>query len=162
MVRENGVLENTQVVFLLLSGLIFAVQSFFVARNIRIVLWMGAWFCLSCILRELDVDELAVPCWVILIGSGLGRNLIMGVGWITLGVIAIRSHSELRSKFGSMVRSRTAIFVFAAGILLLLGSLFDRETIATAHGKLWEEASEVFGYFLLLPAALFSRSISKA
>ncbi len=161
MAQENGILENTQVALLLLSGIIFAVQSFAVVRKVRFILWMGAWFCLSIILRELDVEDLAVPQWVVWIGSGTGRNLIMAAGWGVLGVIAIKSYPELKGSFARIARSRTAIFVFAAGTLLLLGSLFDHETVVADQGMFWEEAFETIGYFLLLPAALFSRLISK-
>ena len=161
MAQENGILENTQVALLLLSGIIFAVQSFAVVRKVRYILWMGAWFCLSIILRELDVEDLAVPQWVVWIGSGTGRNLIMAAGWGVLGVIAIKSYPELKGSFARIARSRTAIFVFAAGTLLLLGSLFDHETVVADQGMFWEEAFETIGYFLLLPAALFSRLISK-
>jgi len=160
--QENGVLENTQVALLLLSGLIFLVQSFSVDRTVRCILWMGAWFCLSVILRELDVEDLSVPQWVVWLGSGMGRNLIMGIGWIVLGVLAIKSYPELKGAFGRIARSRTAIFVLAAGIMLVLGSLFDHGAVMARHGKLLEEIFETIGYFLLLPAALFSRSISKA
>jgi len=162
MAQENGILENAQVAFLLLSALILVVQSFAVVRNVRCILWMGAWFCLSCIFRELDVEDLAVPQWVIWIGSGMGRNLIMGVGWITLGVVAIKSYPELKDSFGRIARSRTAILVFTAGTLLLLGSLFDHESVMAEQGMFWEEAFETLGYFLLLPAALSSQSISRA
>ena len=99
MAQENGILENTQVALLLLSGIIFAVQSFAVVRKVRYILWMGAWFCLSIILRELDVEDLAVPQWVVWIGSGTGRNLIMAAGWGVLGVIAIKSYPELKVTF---------------------------------------------------------------
>ncbi len=155
LAQENGVLENTQVALLLLSGLIFVVQSFRVERNLRFILWMGAWLSPSIILRELDIETLAIPQWVIMIGSGTGRNLIMGFGWIALCVIAIKSYSELKGSFGRIARSRMAIFMYSSAILLLLGSLFDHGSMAD-QGKLWEEAFETIGYFLLLPAALFS------
>ena len=161
LAQENGVLENMQVALLLLSGLIFVVQSFRVERSFRFILWMGAWLSPSIILRELDVEKLAVPQWMIAIGSGMGRNLIMGIGWIALCVIAIKSYSEWKGSFKRIARSRTAIFMYSSATLLLLGSLFDHGSMAD-QGKLWEEAFETIGYFLLLPAALFSPSISTA
>ena len=161
LAQENGVLENTQVALLLLSGLVFVVQSFRVERNLRFILWMGAWLSPSIILRELDIEKLAVPQWVVAIGSGMGRNLIMAAGWSALGVLAIKSYPELKGSFARIARSRMAIFMFFAGILLLLGSLFDHETVVADQGMFWEEAFETIAYFLLLPAALFSRLISK-
>lgn len=158
MAQENGVLENAQVAFLLLSGLIFAVQSFSVDRAFRFIPWMGAWLSPSIILRELDVEKLAVPQWMILIGSGTGRNLIMGIGWIVLGVLAVKSYSAWKGHFGRIIRSRTAILVFAAVIMLFLGATLDHGILSDENGKLWEEILETIGYFLLLPAALLSKS----
>ena len=154
MAQKNGVLENTQVVFLFLSGIVFAVQSVSVDRLTRLLLWMGAWLCLSFILRELDVDELPVPQWVILIGSGLGRNLIMATGWGFLGVMAVKSFFELKGKFGGVLRSKTAILGMVACAFLVLGALFEELKF-----QLLEESSEALGYFLLIPAAFFSKSI---
>ncbi len=159
LAQENGALENTQVALLFLSGLFFVAQSFLSARSIRHIFWIGAWFCLSCIVRELDVEDLAVPRWVILIGSGMGRNLIMAAGWGVLGVFAIKSYPELKGLLGRIARSRTVIFMFSAGTILLLGSLFDRGLISSVHGMFWEEIFETIGYFLLLLAAIFSSMI---
>ncbi len=158
--KENGALENTQVALLLLSGLIFVVQSFRVERIYRFILWMGAWLSPSIILRELDIDKLAVPQWVIWMGSGTGRNLIMGLGWIALCVLAIQSYSVWKGSFIRIARSRTASLMVAAVTLLLFGSLFDHGS-QTDLAKFWEEIFETIGYSLLLPAAFFSTSISK-
>lgn len=156
---ENGLLENTQVALLSLSGIAFAVKSFNMERDFRLLLWMGAWFCLSFILRELDVEDFAVPQWVVLIGSGTGRNLIMGAGWIVLGVLGIKSLPGLKGSFGYIARSRTALFMYAAGAMLLLGAL--SEEISGKEGMIWEETAETIGYFLLLLGAFFSTSIAR-
>ncbi len=162
LAEENGVIENTQVALLLLSGLIFVVQSFRVEQNYRLIPWMGAWLSPSIIFRELDIEKLAVPQWLIWVGSGMGRNLIMGFGWIALCVLAIRSYPALKNSVGRIARSRTAAFMLAAVTLLLLGSLFDHEAVMARHGKFWEEILETIGYSLFLPAAFYSGSISKA
>ena len=116
---------------------------------------------LSMILRELDVEDLAVPHWVIAIGSGMGRNLIMGLGGIVLCLLAIKSYPELKGSFGTLARSRTARFLYASATILLLGSLFDHGTVSSEQSKLWEEGLELFAYLLLLPAAFFSPQILK-
>jgi len=159
LAQENGILENTQVVLLLLSGLVFVVQSFRVERNFRFILWMGAWLSPSIILRELDVEKLAVPQWMVWIGSGMGRNLIMGIGWIVLGLLALKSFPELKGAFRKIVRSRMAAFMLASVLILFLGSFFDHGYISSDKGKLWEESFEILGYFLLLPAAFLSKSL---
>lgn len=161
MAQENGVLENAQVVLLFLGTLVFLVQSFAVAQGVRHLLWIGAWVCFTSILRELDIEEFALPQWVILLGSGKGRDILIVVGWLSLGTITIKSLPGLKGRILEIVRSRTAIFTVVAGIALFLGLLCDREVIGGGHPQLFEEVSEVVGYFLLLLAALFSRSISK-
>lgn len=152
--QENGVLENAQVVFLFLSGAIFVFQSFSVDRLTRLLLWMGAWLCLSFVLRELDVDKLPVPQWLMLIGSGLGRNLIVAVGWVALGGLAIKSFSELKDRLGVILKSRTAILGGLAFVFLVLGAVSEELGI-----QLLEESFEVLGYLFLVPSALFSKSI---
>ena len=156
--KENGLLENMQVALLLLSGLIFLVQSFRVERTFRVILWMGAWLSPSIILRELDVEKLAVPQWVISIGSGTGRNLIMGIGWIALGLLALKAFPELKGAFRKIIQSRMTAFMLASVLMLFLGSFFDHGYISSEKGKFWEESFEILGYCLLLPAAFFSRS----
>ena len=159
LVKENGIFENAQVALLFLAGIVFMVQSFTVSRKARPILWAGAWFCLSCILRELDVEDLAVPQWVVWLGSGIGRNLIMGIGWIVLGLLALKSYPELKGSLWKFARSRTATFMLAAGVTLFLGSLFDHGFASAEKSKLWEELFETFGYFLLLLASFSSKSI---
>ena len=159
LAQENGVLENTQVALLLLSGLVFVVQSVSVERSLRFILWMGAWLSPSIILRELDVEKLAVPQWVIAIGSGMGRNLIMGIGWVFLCALAIKTYSKWKGSFRMIARSRMAIFMYSSVAMLLLGSLFDHGLLSAEQGKLWEELFETVGYFLLLLASFFSKSI---
>ncbi|MEA2067812.1 MAG: hypothetical protein U9P12_01310 [Verrucomicrobiota bacterium] len=157
--EENGVLENVQIALLMLSALVFVAQSFSVGRPFRFILWAGAWFCLSCILRELDVEDFSVPQWVAWVGSGLGRNLILVAGWIVLGVVAIRTYVEWRELVPRMLCSRSAAYFVASGILLATGALFDHEWIAGGHARLLEEIFESLGYSLLLPASLLSKSI---
>ena len=157
--HENGMLENAQVLFLFLSGMVFVFQSVSADRLTRLLLWMGAWLCLSFILRELDVEDLPVPQWVVLMGSGMGRNLIMAAGWGFLGVMAIKSFSDLKGKFLGVLKSKTAIFGMVACTFLVFGAVFEGLTEAINYKQVLEEVSEFFGYFFLIPAAFFSKSI---
>lgn len=154
LAQENGVLENAQVVFLFVSGIIFFFQSFSAGRLTRLLLWMAGWLCLSFILRELDVDKLPVPSWVVLIGSGMGRNLIMAAGWGFLAVLVIKSFSDLKGNLWVVFKSKTAILGMVACAFLVFGAIFEELKF-----QLLEESSEALGYFLLIPSAFFSKSI---
>lgn len=157
MDQENGPLENLQVLLLFLGFVFFMVPIRKAGRGIRCVLLAGALLCLSFIFRELDVEDLAVPQWVIAMGSGTGRNVIMAAGWAALGVLAIKSFSELKEKIKSILLSRTVVLLAIAALLLLSGEQFDHERIKVGSAQLWEEILETIGYFLMLVAAIFSR-----
>ena len=159
LVQENGIFENAQVALLFLAGVVFMVRSFTEGRKVRHIFWMGTWFCLSCILRELDVEDLTVPQWVSLLGSGMGRNLLMGFGWIVLSAFFIKLYPELKGSFRKFYQSRTAIFLLSSGSILFLGSVFDHRSVSSDQSKFWEELFETIGYFLLLLASFSSKSI---
>ena len=118
----------------------------------------AALLCLTFVLRELDVDELAVPNWVILAGSGTGRNIILGGCWIAFGVFIFKSFSELKGIFKHIICSRSGVLFIAAGVLLLGGDFFDRSVEADC-AQLVEEILETLGYASLFIAGIVSRFI---
>lgn len=160
MGEENGPLENIQVIFLFLGSIFFLLHLKKSTAAVRCVLSGGALLCLSFILRELDVEDLAVPQWVIAVGSGTGRNLIMAVCWVTLGVFVIKSFSALKEMLKPLLRSRTFILLVIAGLFLLSGELFDHERIHVEHTQLIEEILETTGYCIVFIAAILSRSLA--
>jgi hypothetical protein len=159
--QENGLLENLQVLFLLLGGIFFLVPVRRAGRAIRCVLVAGALLCLTCILRELDVEDLAVPQWVILLGSGTGRNLILAAGWVALGAYAVKSFMELKALLKPILCSRVGILLVIAALLLLAGESFDHDRIKVEQSLLFEEILETVGYAAVLLAAILSRSLTR-
>lgn len=100
-----------------------------------------------------------MPQWVALVGSGMGRNLILAAGWGVLGVIAIRTYVEWREFVPRMLSSRSAGYFVAFCIMLAIGSLFEHGWMVGGHAQLLEEIFESLGYALLLPVSLLSKSI---
>ncbi|QBG49009.1 hypothetical protein EGM51_16975 [Verrucomicrobia bacterium S94] len=153
---ENGFIENLQVALLVLGMLVFLIRVKRTSPACRCIMFGGAWLCLSFVLRELDVEDLAVPRWVIMIGSGTGRNLIMAAGWVAVGIFCLKSFRILKRNLKFLVSVPASILVVIGGFLLVSGGLFDRETIRLENGRLYEELLEACGYFLIFVAALMA------
>lgn len=152
--RENGPLENIQVLLLLLGFICFLAPVKKSNPGFRCILLTGAMLSLSFILRELDVEDLAVPQWVILIASGTCRNIIMGTGWLVLGAFIIKCLPELKKLVKQIVLSRIGVLLAASALLLMAGSPFDHKQIVIEHGRLYEEIFEIMGYVLVLVVAV--------
>ena len=73
-------LESTQALTLALSLLFFLVPVFDSSRNDRLIAVFMSLLSLGFILRELDVEQFDLPNILILLGSGKGRNLMLGTG----------------------------------------------------------------------------------
>lgn len=76
---ENNLLESTQALTLALA-LVFLVPVFDSVRNDRLIAVFMSLLSLGFILRELDVEQFDLPNILILLGSGKGRNLLLGTG----------------------------------------------------------------------------------
>lgn len=160
--KENGLLENLQVALLVLSAIAFLVPVARAERSYRCVLLGGVMLCFSFILRELDVEDLPVPQWVIAIGSGAGRDILLGTGWVAVGVLAIQSRIQIIASIKPIVFCRTTLVVVIAGFILVSGSFFDHKDNKVAADQLAEELIEVVGYGTLLVGALLARFTARS
>ena len=85
---ENGWLENIQVVTLLIACVTFIFPVFSQKREDKLMLIFFSFLCFSFVLREVDVEEFDVPSIVILLGHGIGRNIMLTVGFVAMSVYA--------------------------------------------------------------------------
>ncbi len=75
-----NLLDSTQVLTLALALVFFLVPVFDSVRNDRLIAVFMSLLSLGFILRELDVEQFDLPNILILLGSGKGRNLLLGTG----------------------------------------------------------------------------------
>lgn len=160
--KENGPLENLQVVLLFLSSIAFLLPAARAERSYRCVLLAGAMLCFSFILRELDVEDLAVPQWVIAVGSGTGRDVLLGTGWAVVGILSIKSFALLKVNLKAILFSRTTLLLFISGLVLFSGSIFDHKDDKTPADQLAEEIIEVAGYGIFFLGAVLSRYTARS
>lgn len=155
--KENGPLENIQVMLLFLSAVAFLLPVAKAEKSFRCVLLGGAMLSFSFILRELDVEDLAVPQWIAAMGSGTGRDILLGCGWAYVGVLSIKAFSALKANLKAILFSRMTLLLFISGLILFSGSFFDHKDDKTPADQLAEELIEVVGYSVFLLGAIISR-----
>ena len=152
--EENGFFENLQVLLLTMTMVTFLVELFFKARRHPVFPLAGAFLCLVFILRELDVEKLDVPQILILLGSGTGRDMLMGTLGFALVLFALKEYKNLRSFFPAVAFETGSLTILAGFILLVAGGYFDKGSEAIPHYQFYEEIIEVSGYYLMFTGAL--------
>lgn len=152
--KENQLLENLQGILLFIAGLTYAQAILHVQKPYRLLPMGGALLCLSFLLRELDVEKFDLPQWIILLGSGYGRNIMLVSLWLLVVGLLVKNYKHWLPVALDLLFSRTGIFAILGGLLLILGSLFDDEVFDVKMYQFYEELSEMNGYYFILLSAL--------
>ena len=156
IVKENGLLENVQVIILALACLVYLAPIALEKRADKLILLFCSLLCLSFMLRELDVERFAaVPDVLKLIGSGIGKRLILGAGFISIIIYASLNFSYYKNVAGVFLRSIFGRLLVFAGMILLLGAYFDKQD-TMPNQAYYEEMSEYCGYLFIYLSAIFA------
>jgi hypothetical protein len=150
---ENGPLENIQVVTLIASCLAFLLPVMRQKREDKLVLLFFSLLCLSFILREVDVENLDIPNALKFVGSGIGRNIMLAIGFITMTTYAMLNSAYYKKLARVFIVSIERLLIIMAGILLYIGNYFEHYNLIQHHVFL-EEIFELSGYISILLAAL--------
>ena len=148
---ENNLLENTQALTLALTLLLFLIPLFDSVRNDRLIAVFLSLLTLGFILRELDVEKFDVPNILILVGSGKGRNFLLGTGLLLTLLTALFRFRYYLSLLRCFLRNGSGIATLFAGLFLIFGDMFEK--IDIPYHVLYEESLELIGYAVLLLAA---------
>ena len=149
---ENGRLETTQAILLAISCIVYLAPIALKKEPDKLILLLCSLLCCSFALRELDIERLDIPnAWKI-IGSGVGRNLILAAAFLSLFSYAAFNFTYYRKAVIQFLRSKSGILLILGGLFLLVGSMFEKSHTVT-HNAFFEEISELGGYcFILLSA----------
>ena len=150
---ENGWLENTQAAILTLSCAVFLLPVFSQKRGDKLVLIFFSFLCFSFVLREIDVEDLDVINFLKFMGHGTGRNIMLIIGFVAMGVYALFNYKYYKKLAKEFMVSLMARLIMAAAVLLFIGDFFEHRNVISHHVFL-EEISELSGYVLILMAAL--------
>jgi len=150
---ENGLLENIQVFTLISSCLVFLLPVLHQKREDKLVLLFFSFLCFSFILREIDVEHFDIPIFLKTVGSGIGRNIMLAVGFIAMTTYALLNFTYYKILARVFLVSIEGLLIIMAGILLYIGDYFEHYKLIQHHVFL-EEIFELSGYVLILLAAL--------
>lgn len=158
--EENRLLEWGQVLFLAGGAVVCLIRMAAGAATKRFFTF-GFLFLtfLTFILRELDVEDFSLPDIVILLGSGPGRDILLGGGWIIYLFLLVRRPLRIPATAHGFLTSRVGAY-FTAGILCYLAATpFDKGMLDLSPNALLfgEEYLELAGTFLLFLAFLWTR-----
>lgn len=148
---ENGPLENLQAVLLAISCIVFLAPVVMQKESEKLTLIFCSLLCYSFAVRELDVERFNVPEVVKFIGSGIGRNISLVVGFTILVMYAGFKFSYYKKIGILFLRSRPGILLMAGGLLLVIGDVFEKRHFL--HHAFFEELFELLGYVSILLSA---------
>lgn len=149
---ENGLLENTQVILLAISCIVFLIPIALEKKPEKLILLFCSLLCYSFILRELNFESLDVPNAIKFISFGVGRNITLTAAFIALFSYAAFRFSYYKNAGVSFIRSKSGILLMSGGLFLIVGDLFEKRS-TIIHHVYWEELFELCGYcFILLSA----------
>ena len=146
--QENGILENTQVLLLIVIFFVFFIPSTYQKRKDKLFLIFFALLSFNFILREIDVEEFDIPSFFILFGSGIGRKIMLAVGFISIIFYALFNVKYYVKLSISLLRSRAGFLLAMTSVFLFAGGLFEEQQFQ--HNEFFEELSELIGYVLFL------------
>ena len=98
------------------------------------------------LLREIDIEDFNIPMWVIAIGSGSGRTLLLSLMLAPVLLFMIMKHHEYYGLVKKYFMSQVGLSLILSFCLLLLGSFFEHENLLSR--TLIEESFELIAYGL--------------
>ena len=155
---ENGLLEWLQSGFIALSFFIFSFNTF-VSQSIkkRIISFGLALLSLTFLLRELDIEKFDLPLVLITLGSGSGRNILLGTLWVVLFALLYKYKRYFdKSAIETFLFSRVGQLLMFSATMLILGAMMDKNifSLETLTTRFYEEVLELLGYVYLSIASM--------
>lgn len=160
--RENGLMENLQAAALA-GGMLICFIALFSSkqRDKRFILLSLVLVLLVFFLRELDVEDLDLPGLLITLGSGAGRDLLLGFAALVMLAVFIGNYQKLWPAVIRFLQHEACIPFYLGGLFYLAGGLFDKSffDLRPVHELFFEEICEnAATYFLILGAFWVSRA----
>ncbi|WP_373033508.1 hypothetical protein [Sulfurovum sp.] len=149
---EEGILEISQSIFIAFSMIGFAYHAF-ISKEIeaKLASFGLSLLSLTFLLRELDVEKLDIPYFLIILGSGLGRNLLLGSLWIILLILTLKYISVEKKKIVAFLFSTSGQLLMFSALLLVLGVMMDKNvfSLQLMTTRFYEELLELLAYCFL-------------
>ena len=151
-------MENAQAWCLLAGASIFsflALRS--QRRDYRQLFGALALLYASFFLREVEVEDLDIPNVLILLGSGLGKRILLVTCWVIALIFFLLHVRPTWNIFLRWVRSRAGTCILIGGVFYFIGMLLDDKAFgieANLNVILEEIAESVATFWMLISATL--------
>lgn len=156
--QEHEIVENLQALLLTLSCIFFLIYSFFLEKRSSLILLSFSLLCLTFFLREVDVEDLELPAFLILIGSDVGRNIIISILWALIALFMALDFRNMKNLVFLFLLSNSGILMLICASLLFTSDIFERWLHGTINSKFFEELLELNAYYFLFWSSMISRA----
>ena len=137
--------------FLLLFSLIITIYiAFDRVRQDKIISIVLSIALFGILLREIDIEDFNIPMWVIAIGSGTGRTLLLSIMLAPVLLFMVVNHHKYYGLVKKYFMSQVGLSLVLSFCLLLIGSMFEHEYLLSR--TLIEESFELIAYGLFFRA----------
>lgn len=155
--REDSIVESTQAILITLGMIVFAYHAFrSKERESKLVSFGLSLLALTFLLRELNVETFDIPSFLIMIGSGSGRNLLLVSLWIILLILTFKDKNFEKNKVVTFLNSTQGQLLMFSALMLVLGSMMDKNVFSLQYvvTNFYEELLELLGYVYLFFASI--------
>jgi len=158
---ENGIMENTQILFLAVSSLLFFKSSLHQDQKDKKFLFLGlAILSFNFMVREIEINklEISVHPFLLWLRHGSGFNLIMGSVWGIFLIKTFRHTKTVWKYFVTWMTSANGMMFLVGGIFLIISIPLDKEVLGLSEKmtNYTEELFELNGFLLMLISSLLT------
>jgi hypothetical protein len=151
--KENGIMENLQAMFLLVSSCLFFVTSLRLTSGDRAWNQIFSLFLLNIAIREFDVRPFKIPT-LTLFASGKARNLYLVIIWVATAIYLFPHRASAWRAFKHWLRTISGQLFLLAAVILSVAVAADKLHIFPNNINLFmEELIEINGYWIILVCA---------
>ncbi len=148
--NEYNLLESAQVCLLLICLAFTLYIALDRAREDTIISIILSIALFGILLREIDLEDFNIPMWIIAIGSGSGRTLLLLIMLAPVLLYMIVKYQQYYGLVKKYFMSQVGLSLILSFCLLLIGSMFEHEYLLSR--TLIEESFELFAYGLFFRA----------
>ena len=152
---EDGPAELLQAFVLLAGGGVALRQGLREQREGRIIDVGIAAMLLASFVREFELRGTGAPDWLVRPFWGTGQNIVILAIFAAFALTYVRRWREIPVIVRALLTPRTALYLFAAAVLLLSGIAEGSEGYFGNPAEVAEEWLELNGYLLFLAAIAF-------
>mgnify|MGYP001494271845 CR=1 FL=1 len=105
---------------------------------------------LGILLREIDLEDFSMPMWIIALGSGTGRTILLSLILAPVLLFMVVKYQQYYGLVKNYFMSQVGLSLFLSFCLLLIGSMFEHEYLLSR--TLVEESFELIAYGLFFRA----------